>query len=53
MKKAEEHPQWLVEAREHETAWIRVRSWNSTPGRRNSKILLPTTRRRSRRVAHY
>ena len=34
MKKAEEHPQWLVEAREHETAWIRVRSWNSTPGRR-------------------
>jgi len=26
MKKAEEHPQWLVEAREHETAWIRVRS---------------------------
>ncbi|EOD08688.1 hypothetical protein EMIHUDRAFT_249013 [Emiliania huxleyi CCMP1516] len=26
MKKAEEHPQWLVEAREHETAWTRVRS---------------------------
>ena len=28
MKKAEEHPQWLVEAREHTKAWIRVRSWN-------------------------